>query len=81
MPRYTVASPKGVVLSDNHRTPLGAIRKARQHAIEYDRDLTVSEFANKHAKTGRPIAKIGFTGEWDAKGHPLQFWNDGSPVI
>lgn len=86
--RYSISHPDGPVMSDNHRTAQGALRKARQLlrlacslGVDVERDLTVSEFAGKHAKTGRPVMYISMAGERDASRAPLQFWSNGEPVI
>lgn len=80
--RYTFSMPTGeAIASRHHRTPRGALRAARRLVRTGRPTVIIHEFAHASAPAGRPVMRIEFTGEWDGRGHPLQFWNSGEPVI
>lgn len=80
MPRFATSTESGRPLSANHGTALGAIRAARRDCLQLG-EITVRSFGDKHDKIGKPVAYIGFDGEWDAQRRPLHFWNDGRPSL
>ena len=80
MARYSVITSRGDHVSD-HRTGRGAVRAARKACLDSEGELHISLYADKHARVGRVVAHISFTGEWDGQRHPLTFWNDGEPIF
>jgi hypothetical protein len=78
MTHFTLTRLDGHVVSQ-HRTPRAALRAARRLTLNLGK-LTVHEFPGKHT-TGRPVMYVTFDMETDWRGSPLDYWNDGTPVI
>jgi len=77
--RYSISRSDGVVLTANCRTPLGALRAARKLCWDVGQ-VTISEFQGK-SKTGRCVMHVSCENETDWQHKPLDFWNDGQPII
>lgn len=79
MPRYVISAPSGAVVSQ-HRAPRAALLWARKHTLDLGK-LTVSEYPGGKHTTGHVVMRISFDMETDWKGSPLDYWNNGEPVI